>query len=127
MKYPKITVHSCILLLQAQGKVTDMFNSAIKHYRDDLDLQNLIDYGQKQVRTANARVFLIYIFAFCKVIPSCFDNECVFILLMGSSTAVEGYRTWTGLRTSTLIVLKKTPAENAVQFRTPAVCSQKTR
>ncbi|KAI7791769.1 tetraspanin-33 [Triplophysa rosa] len=33
---------------RARGKVTDMVNSAIKHYRDDLDLQNLIDYGQKQ-------------------------------------------------------------------------------
>ncbi|XP_048010842.1 tetraspanin-33 [Megalobrama amblycephala] len=33
---------------KARGKVTDMVGSAIKHYRDDLDLQNLIDYGQKQ-------------------------------------------------------------------------------
>ncbi|ROI15437.1 Tetraspanin-33 [Anabarilius grahami] len=33
---------------KARGKVTDMVDSAIKHYRDDLDLQNLIDYGQKQ-------------------------------------------------------------------------------
>lgn len=33
---------------KAHGKVTDMVNNAIKHYRDDLDLQNLIDYGQKQ-------------------------------------------------------------------------------
>ncbi|XP_056091778.1 tetraspanin-33 [Rhinichthys klamathensis goyatoka] len=33
---------------KARGKVTEMVDSAIKHYRDDLDLQNLIDYGQKQ-------------------------------------------------------------------------------
>ncbi|XP_051546967.1 tetraspanin-33 [Myxocyprinus asiaticus] len=33
---------------KALGKVTEMFNSAIKHYRDDLDLQNLIDFGQTQ-------------------------------------------------------------------------------
>ncbi len=36
--------------LQARGKVTEMFDNSIKHYRDDIDLQNLIDYGQKQVR-----------------------------------------------------------------------------
>ncbi|XP_060759414.1 tetraspanin-33 isoform X2 [Neoarius graeffei] len=29
-------------------KVTEMINNAIKHYRDDLDLQNLIDFGQKE-------------------------------------------------------------------------------
>ncbi|CAM4565106.1 hypothetical protein PO909_028971 [Leuciscus waleckii] len=33
---------------KARGKVTEMVDNAIKHYRDDLDLQNLIDYGQKQ-------------------------------------------------------------------------------
>ncbi|XP_059360487.1 tetraspanin-33-like [Carassius carassius] len=33
---------------KALGKVTKMVNNAIKHYRDDIDLQNLIDYGQKQ-------------------------------------------------------------------------------
>ncbi|XP_018933947.1 tetraspanin-33 isoform X1 [Cyprinus carpio] len=33
---------------KALGKVTKMVDSAIKHYRDDIDLQNLIDYGQKQ-------------------------------------------------------------------------------
>ncbi|XP_058629346.1 tetraspanin-33 isoform X2 [Onychostoma macrolepis] len=33
---------------EARGKVTEMVDNAIQHYRDDLDLQNLIDYGQKQ-------------------------------------------------------------------------------
>ncbi|KAK7149707.1 hypothetical protein R3I94_009116 [Phoxinus phoxinus] len=33
---------------KARGKVTEMVDNAIKHYRDDIDLQNLIDYGQKQ-------------------------------------------------------------------------------
>ncbi|XP_067283222.1 tetraspanin-33 isoform X1 [Pseudorasbora parva] len=33
---------------KARVKVTEMVDSGIKHYRDDLDLQNLIDYGQKQ-------------------------------------------------------------------------------
>ncbi|XP_016344807.1 tetraspanin-33-like isoform X2 [Sinocyclocheilus anshuiensis] len=33
---------------KARGKVTEMVDSAIKNYRDDIDLQNLIDYGQKQ-------------------------------------------------------------------------------
>lgn len=33
---------------KARGKVTEMVDNGIKHYRDDLDLQNLIDYGQKQ-------------------------------------------------------------------------------
>ncbi|KAI5093906.1 tetraspanin-33 isoform 1 [Silurus meridionalis] len=29
-------------------KVTEMIDNAIRHYRDDLDLQNLIDFGQKE-------------------------------------------------------------------------------
>lgn len=27
-----------------------MINKSIVHYRDDIDLQNLIDFGQKEVR-----------------------------------------------------------------------------
>ncbi|KGL91680.1 Tetraspanin-33 [Charadrius vociferus] len=34
--------------LQARGKVSEIINGAIMHYRDDLDLQNLIDFGQKE-------------------------------------------------------------------------------
>ncbi|KAI4897137.1 hypothetical protein NFI96_009353 [Prochilodus magdalenae] len=34
---------------KVRHKVTEMINNAIEHYRDDLDLQNLIDYGQKEV------------------------------------------------------------------------------
>lgn len=33
---------------KARGKVTEIINKAIIHYRDDLDLQNLIDFGQKE-------------------------------------------------------------------------------
>nr|XP_055047446.1 tetraspanin-33 [Misgurnus anguillicaudatus] len=33
---------------KARVKVTEMLNSSMKHYRDDLDLQNLIDYGQTE-------------------------------------------------------------------------------
>ncbi|XP_048123587.1 tetraspanin-33 isoform X3 [Alosa alosa] len=33
---------------KARGKVTEVINRAIVHYRDDLDLQNLIDFGQKE-------------------------------------------------------------------------------
>ncbi|XP_030637091.1 tetraspanin-33 [Chanos chanos] len=33
---------------KARHKVTEVFNNAIKHYRDDLDLQNLIDFGQRK-------------------------------------------------------------------------------
>ncbi|NWY76266.1 TSN33 protein, partial [Erithacus rubecula] len=32
----------------ARGKVSEIINGAIVHYRDDLDLQNLIDFGQKE-------------------------------------------------------------------------------
>ncbi|NXK54979.1 TSN33 protein, partial [Chauna torquata] len=32
----------------ARGKVSEVINEAIVHYRDDLDLQNLIDFGQKE-------------------------------------------------------------------------------
>ncbi|KFQ95056.1 Tetraspanin-33, partial [Nipponia nippon] len=35
---------------KARGKVSEIINGAIVHYRDDLDLQNLIDFGQKEVR-----------------------------------------------------------------------------
>ncbi|XP_061662787.1 tetraspanin-33 [Syngnathoides biaculeatus] len=33
---------------KARNKVTEMVNNAIVHYRDDIDLQNLIDFGQKE-------------------------------------------------------------------------------
>ncbi|XP_057712081.1 tetraspanin-33 isoform X2 [Corythoichthys intestinalis] len=33
---------------KARGKVTELVNNAIVHYRDDIDLQNLIDFGQKE-------------------------------------------------------------------------------
>ncbi|XP_072508886.1 tetraspanin-33 isoform X2 [Notamacropus eugenii] len=36
------------LLQTARGKVSEIINNAIVHYRDDLDLQNLIDFGQKE-------------------------------------------------------------------------------
>nr|DBA31448.1 TPA: hypothetical protein GDO54_007296 [Pyxicephalus adspersus] len=32
----------------ARGKVSEVISNAIVHYRDDLDLQNLIDFGQKE-------------------------------------------------------------------------------
>uniref|UniRef100_A0A3B5B0U1 Tetraspanin n=1 Tax=Stegastes partitus TaxID=144197 RepID=A0A3B5B0U1_9TELE len=35
-------------LFHARNKVTEMINKAIVHYRDDIDLQNLIDFGQKE-------------------------------------------------------------------------------
>uniref|UniRef100_A0A8C5NTC9 Tetraspanin-33 n=1 Tax=Junco hyemalis TaxID=40217 RepID=A0A8C5NTC9_JUNHY len=33
---------------KAREKVSELINGAIVHYRDDLDLQNLIDFGQKE-------------------------------------------------------------------------------
>ncbi|XP_061570780.1 tetraspanin-33 [Cololabis saira] len=33
---------------KARHKVTEIIDSSIVHYRDDLDLQNLIDFGQKE-------------------------------------------------------------------------------
>ncbi|XP_013860264.1 tetraspanin-33 isoform X2 [Austrofundulus limnaeus] len=33
---------------KARHKVTEILNNAIVHYRDDIDLQNLIDFGQKE-------------------------------------------------------------------------------
>lgn len=35
---------------KARNQVTEMINNAIVHYRDDIDLQNLIDFGQEEVR-----------------------------------------------------------------------------
>lgn len=43
---------------KARGKVTDMFDNAIRHYRDDIDLQNLIDYGQKQFNCCGGISFM---------------------------------------------------------------------
>lgn len=43
----KLLLH---MLFQARNKVTEVINNAIVHYRDDIDLQNLIDFGQKEVR-----------------------------------------------------------------------------
>lgn len=33
---------------KARNKVTEVIDNAIIHYRDDIDLQNLIDYGQRE-------------------------------------------------------------------------------
>ncbi|KAG9489802.1 hypothetical protein GDO78_005635 [Eleutherodactylus coqui] len=33
---------------KARGKVSEVIKNAIVHYRDDLDLQNLIDFGQRE-------------------------------------------------------------------------------
>lgn len=33
---------------KARNKVTEIINNAITHYREDLDLQNLIDFGQRE-------------------------------------------------------------------------------
>ncbi|XP_071386750.1 tetraspanin-33 [Centroberyx affinis] len=33
---------------KARDKVSEIINNAIVHYRDDIDLQNLIDFGQKE-------------------------------------------------------------------------------
>ncbi|KAM3927631.1 tetraspanin-33 isoform 2-T2 [Leptodactylus fuscus] len=33
---------------KARGKVSEVISNAIVHYRDDLDLQNLIDFGQRE-------------------------------------------------------------------------------
>lgn len=34
---------------KARQKVTEVINDAVVHYRDDVDLQNLIDFGQEEV------------------------------------------------------------------------------
>lgn len=33
---------------KARNKVTEVINRAVVHYRDDIDLQNLIDFGQRE-------------------------------------------------------------------------------
>lgn len=37
------------LIFQARNRVSEMLNKAIIYYRDDIDLQNVIDFGQKEV------------------------------------------------------------------------------
>uniref|UniRef100_A0A8C5FVV3 Tetraspanin n=1 Tax=Gadus morhua TaxID=8049 RepID=A0A8C5FVV3_GADMO len=47
-----------ICLLQiARAKVTELINDAVIHYRDDLDLQNLIDYGQREFGCCGGTAF----------------------------------------------------------------------
>lgn len=43
---------------KARGKVTEVINKAIVHYRDDIDLQNLIDFGQKEFDCCGALTYL---------------------------------------------------------------------
>ncbi|XP_038145293.1 tetraspanin-33 isoform X3 [Cyprinodon tularosa] len=42
---------------KARHKVTEIINNAIVHYRDDVDLQNLIDYGQKEFRCCGGTTY----------------------------------------------------------------------
>lgn len=42
---------------KARSKVTEVINNAIVHYREDLDLQNLIDFGQKEVRIKTKQIY----------------------------------------------------------------------
>ncbi|XP_051911113.1 tetraspanin-33 [Hippocampus zosterae] len=42
---------------KARNKVTQMVNNAIVHYRDDMDLQNLIDFGQKEFACCGAMTY----------------------------------------------------------------------
>ncbi|XP_041637009.1 tetraspanin-33 [Cheilinus undulatus] len=42
---------------KARNRVTEMINNAIIHYRDDLDLQNLIDFGQKEFSCCGALAY----------------------------------------------------------------------
>lgn len=43
---------------KARGKVTEVINNAIVHYRDDIDLQNLIDFGQEEFDCCGALRYL---------------------------------------------------------------------
>lgn len=43
--------------IQARNKVTKIINKAITHYRDDIDLQNLIDFGQREVKIQSNSTF----------------------------------------------------------------------
>lgn len=42
---------------KARGRVTKMINNAIVHYREDIDLQNLIDFGQKEFGCCGADAY----------------------------------------------------------------------
>ncbi|KAM4570380.1 tetraspanin-33 isoform 2-T2 [Odontesthes bonariensis] len=42
---------------KARHKVTEIINDAIVHYRDDIDLQNLIDFGQKDFDCCGALTY----------------------------------------------------------------------
>lgn len=48
LKY--LTMSLISIFVQARNKVTEIINNAITSYRDDIDLQNLIDFGQREVK-----------------------------------------------------------------------------
>lgn len=62
-------------LFKARHKVTEIINNAIVHYRDDVDLQNLIDYGQTKVGVFSE--FHFFLFFACL---SVFENG-IFIIV----------------------------------------------
>lgn len=43
---------------KARNKVTEMINKSITHYRDDIDLQNLIDFGQREFGCCGAVTYM---------------------------------------------------------------------
>ncbi|XP_027899510.1 tetraspanin-33 [Xiphophorus couchianus] len=43
---------------KARQKVTEVINDAVVHYRDDVDLQNLIDFGQEEFGCCGAATYL---------------------------------------------------------------------
>uniref|UniRef100_A0A3B3W054 Tetraspanin n=1 Tax=Poecilia latipinna TaxID=48699 RepID=A0A3B3W054_9TELE len=47
-----------IFTFKARQKVTEVINDAIVHYRDDADLQNLIDFGQEEFGCCGAATYL---------------------------------------------------------------------
>ncbi|XP_014911751.1 tetraspanin-33 [Poecilia latipinna] len=51
-------VLSFIFSNKARQKVTEVINDAIVHYRDDADLQNLIDFGQEEFGCCGAATYL---------------------------------------------------------------------
>lgn len=49
--------------------MNEVINKAIIHYREDLDLQNLLDFGQREVRTAEVNTLL-------NVVEDTLANHC---------------------------------------------------
>lgn len=119
------TVCLCMFTpFQARNKVTEIINKAITHYRDDIDLQNLIDFGQREVKIWSSsklhRTSLT-----CTGLNRSLTSWM--FMCSHSLAAVVALRSPTGPTTCTSTAARRTPVRSAALSPSPAALWQKAR